>query len=150
MGFQKESPNARPKNIAINIKPNFAQAYYNKGQSLSQIGMHKESIIRFENAILFKPDYALAYCGLGDAFEKLGDLENASQSYKKALEIEPKSEIVFGSYFHIQMLLCNWVDFTKNIAFLMSEIISKRRIVSPLFVYSKFSFNSQHLSSRST
>ena len=121
-------------NNAINIKPNFAQAYYNKGQSLSQIGMHKESIISFENAILFKPDYALAYCGLGDAFEKLGDLENASQSYKKALEIEPKSEIVFGSYFHIQMLLCNWVDFTKNLAFLMSEIISKRRIVSPLFV----------------
>ncbi len=55
------------------MKPDYAEAYYNKGSALDDLNEKEEAIKCFDNAIALKPDYAEAYNNRGSV---LNDLEN--------------------------------------------------------------------------
>lgn len=72
---------------AIEIDPEFMQAYNNYGVYLAKVGKHKEAIAQFEIA-----GAALGYTGrtsalenLGISYERLGDTANAKQTFIKAI-----------------------------------------------------------------
>jgi protein O-GlcNAc transferase len=75
--------------LAIKIKPDYAEVHYNLGNVLKRTGDLKEATDSYMSAIKFKPDYADAYYNMGTALQEQGDLEAAIVSYEKAIIIRP-------------------------------------------------------------
>ena len=73
---------------AIEIKPDFAEAYSNLGNILRELGKVKEAELSLRKAIELKPDFANAYSNLGDIWNELGDFREAKNSWIKAIELE--------------------------------------------------------------
>jgi len=74
---------------AIQLKPDFADAYYNRGNALKNLGQLDEALKDYDKAIQLKPDYAKAYNNRGAGLQDLGRLNGAVQSYDKAIQLKP-------------------------------------------------------------
>ena len=62
---------------AIEIKPNFAQAWYNKGITFSVMGLVQDEIDSYEKAIEIEPEYAEAWSNKASALGRAGRAEEA-------------------------------------------------------------------------
>jgi len=85
-GMYERSTEAFAK--AIQLKPDFSEAYYNLGVSYVGLGKYKEAREALEKAIEIKPDSAEAYENLGAVFSKLGMHDDAIRTLKKAIAID--------------------------------------------------------------
>lgn len=74
---------------AIMINPNDADAYYNLGLALSEVGQHDEALMQYENAIQRDPRCAAAYNNMGVIWKERENLQNALWYYGRALEANP-------------------------------------------------------------
>jgi len=75
---------------AIELKPDLAEAWYNKGAALGNLGRHGEALKAFDKAIELKPDYAEAWDNKGVALSKLGrQEEGALAAHEKAIALKP-------------------------------------------------------------
>ena len=74
---------------AIQLNPDFIDAYSNLGDILKDLGKLEEAEIWTRKAIELKPDFANAYSNLGTILRNLGKSKEAEISYRKAIEIKP-------------------------------------------------------------
>ncbi len=74
---------------AIKLQPDYAGAYYNRGNVLYAKGKIDEAIPDFEKALQFQPSHADAHTGLGNALLRKGDLKEAIVHYKEAIALAP-------------------------------------------------------------
>ena len=74
---------------AIELKPDLAVAWFNKGAMLDRLGRYDEALESFEKAIELKPDLAEAWYNKGVALERLGRSEEALEAYERAIELKP-------------------------------------------------------------
>jgi len=74
---------------SLEIKPDYAEAYYNLATVLLQQGRTDEAIAHFQKAVEIKPDHASAHKNLGIAFFQQGRMDEAIAHFKKSLEIRP-------------------------------------------------------------
>ena len=82
---------------AIEIKPDYADAYNNMGKALKDQGKLEEAIASYQKALKIKPDYAAAYNNMGNALKDQGKLEEAIASYRKALKIKPDHALAYNN-----------------------------------------------------
>ncbi len=78
-------------NQAIQLKPNYAEAYNNRGYSYyygSKANLD-QAIADYSQAILLRPDYAYAYNNRGAAFLANGFPEEAISDLNRALQLKP-------------------------------------------------------------
>jgi tetratricopeptide (TPR) repeat protein len=76
-------------NQAIKIKPDYADAYINRGNAKYNLGDKQGAIADYNQAIKIKPDYAYAYNNRGIAKKNLGDKQGAIADYNQAINIKP-------------------------------------------------------------
>ena len=74
---------------ALNIKPDYAEAYYNLGNVLQQQDKLNAAVESYQQALNIQPDLAQAHNNLGTILQKQGKLEAAIESYQQALNIQP-------------------------------------------------------------
>jgi tetratricopeptide (TPR) repeat protein len=75
--------------LAIKYKPDFAKAYYNKGNTLSRyLNRYQEAIDAFDLAIKYDPDDVEAYYNKGLALKSLGRTAEAEAAFAKAKELD--------------------------------------------------------------
>jgi len=74
---------------AIEIKPDFAEAWYNKGVALAKLGRYNEALKAYDKAIKIKPDYSKAWYNKGNTLVNLDRYDEALKSFDKAIEIKP-------------------------------------------------------------
>jgi len=74
---------------AIELEPDYAEAWNNKGVALGKLGRHDEALKAYEKAIELKRDYAEAWYNKGVALGKLGRHDEALKAYEKAIELKP-------------------------------------------------------------
>ena len=74
---------------ALEIKPDYHEAWNNRGNALRNLGRLEEAIASYDKALEIKPDYHLAWNNRGYALGELGRLEEAIASFDKALELKP-------------------------------------------------------------
>ncbi|MCA2930024.1 MAG: tetratricopeptide repeat protein [Microcystis sp. M018S1] len=74
---------------ALEIKPDYHDAWTNRGFELHNLGRYEEAIASYDQALEFKPDDHYAWYGRGFALGNLGRYEEAIASYDQALEIKP-------------------------------------------------------------
>ncbi len=72
---------------AIQINPNFAQAYNNRGLARHNMGDKQGAISDFTQAIQINPNFAQAYNNRGATRNDLGDKEGAISDFKKAAQL---------------------------------------------------------------
>lgn len=65
----------------IRLAPNYAGAYFNKGNALSVMGRYAEAVAVYDQAIRLAPNVADAYGAKGRALEALGRVEEAQKTY---------------------------------------------------------------------
>ena len=75
-------------NKAIHLKPDFAEAYVNRGIVKSELGQHEAAIDDCNEAIRLKPDEAEAYYNRGIVKSELGQHEAAIDDYNEAIRLK--------------------------------------------------------------
>jgi len=74
-------------NKAIEIKPDFADAYFNRGQKFFKLEKYTLAIFDYNKAIEMKPDFALAYRSRGAVHSLMGDMQKAIEDLEKAAQL---------------------------------------------------------------
>jgi Tfp pilus assembly protein PilF len=64
------------------------------GIAVSQRGLWREAIYRWERATKIDPSYAAAYNNLAVAYEHEGEFDKARTAYEKAIELDPENALV--------------------------------------------------------
>ena len=74
---------------AIELEPDDAYAWYNKGTALGELGWYEEELEAYNKAIELKSDYFEAWSDKGVALGDLGRYEEELEAYDKAIELKP-------------------------------------------------------------
>ena len=82
---------------AIEINPNSASAYSNRGLALQDLKRTDEALASYDKAIALKPDYAEAFNNRGIALQDLKRLDEALASYDKAVALKPDYADAFNN-----------------------------------------------------
>ena len=75
--------------MAIKIKPNYAEAYYNMAIAQKEIGALEAAVESYKKAIELKPDYFDSYFNMGNILRDMGDLEASIDCFRKTIKIKP-------------------------------------------------------------
>ncbi len=70
----------------IELKPDYAVAWYNRGFILGKLGRHEEALKAFDKAIELKPDDAEAWYNKACVYSLKGDKEKALKHLSKAID----------------------------------------------------------------
>jgi predicted O-linked N-acetylglucosamine transferase (SPINDLY family) len=76
---------------AIELKPDHADAHYNRGNLLYGLERWDEALASFDRALAGRPDFAKAYINRGAALTSLKQFDAALASYDRAIALEPNS-----------------------------------------------------------
>jgi tetratricopeptide (TPR) repeat protein len=74
---------------AIALRPDYAEAYNNRGMARKAHGDLAGALSDYDQAIRLKQDFVLAYYNRGNARRQSGDLTGAVADYSQALEVTP-------------------------------------------------------------
>ncbi len=74
---------------AIDIKPDYARAYFGRGHVYRRTKRYANAITEFHQAIKFKPNYKEAHYGLGLAYFEWSNNSRAITAASAALKIDP-------------------------------------------------------------
>lgn len=77
---------------AIELKPDSAEAYYERGMAHMSKKAVELSVADLSKALELNPKMAAAWANRGDAFDKKGDAAKARADYQKAVEIDANVE----------------------------------------------------------
>jgi tetratricopeptide (TPR) repeat protein len=82
---------------AIKLKPDYAEAYNNRGNVYGDLGQHKQAIEDYNEAIRLKPDYAMAYNNRGVDYRDLGQNQRAIEDYNEAIRLNPNDAMAYNN-----------------------------------------------------
>jgi tetratricopeptide (TPR) repeat protein len=74
---------------AIDLVPNYAVAYFNRGYAYGEKGDYDQALADYTQVIRLDPNYAAAYNNRGYAYRNKGDYDRAIADYTKTLSINP-------------------------------------------------------------
>ena len=74
---------------AIRLKPDFTEAYYNRGIAKEGLGQYQDAIADFDEAIRLKPNFAEAHHSRGIAKAGLGQHQDAIADFDEAIRLNP-------------------------------------------------------------
>ena len=82
---------------AIRLKPDYADAFNNRGIARRDKGDVEGALQDYNEAIRLKPDYADAFNNRGNARSAKGDLDGALQDYNEAIRLKPDYADAFNN-----------------------------------------------------
>ena len=89
---------------AIELEPQDAAAYNNRGNALRHLERYNEALADYARAIELNPQYAAAYNNRGGALNHMGRHKDAIADYTRAIELNPQDAAAYnnrGSVLHI-------------------------------------------------
>ena len=123
---------------AISLKPDYAEAWHNKGVNYCELKRFEEALTHYDEAMKFKTNYAEAWYNKGVVFSELGIHENALVCYQNAQAIKPGMHWLLGQLVHTKMLLCNWGGIEKSLIELRGGIEGREKVVQPFAALALF------------
>lgn len=82
---------------AVNIRPEYAQAWNGQAKTLYELKEYKEALAAYDKAIQLEPDYLPAWSGRGFTLNKLQRYQEAIASFDKALQLENQDPEVWNA-----------------------------------------------------
>jgi len=74
---------------ALDVKPDYAEAHVNLGNSLKELGRLEDSAASYNKALEITPGIAAAHYNLGVVYKELGRLDESVASYRRTIAIAP-------------------------------------------------------------
>jgi tetratricopeptide (TPR) repeat protein len=74
---------------ALSIKPDYAEANFDKGRALAALGRFAEAIQSFKDAVRQKPDYLASYIHLGNVLHMTRRYDEAIECFRKSIDLKP-------------------------------------------------------------
>jgi predicted O-linked N-acetylglucosamine transferase (SPINDLY family) len=74
---------------SIQLKPDYAEAWSNRGNALQDLKRYEEALASHERALELKPDYAEGWSNKGVTLQELKRYDEAIAHYDKALSLKP-------------------------------------------------------------
>jgi Tfp pilus assembly protein PilF len=68
------------------------------GIKMAQDGLWKEAAYRWEKAVEIDATYAAGWNNLAIAYEQQGKFEEANKAYQKAMQLDPKNQMIRQNY----------------------------------------------------
>ena len=101
-GFDAADPDEKLRfyGEAIRLKPDYAEAFNNRGNARSAKGDHDGALKDYNEAIRLEPDYAMAFYNRGITRKDKGDLEGALKDYNEAIRLKPDYADAFADAFN--------------------------------------------------
>ena len=90
---------------AIQLKPNFSEAYFNRANAKAALGRHEDAIADYDEAIRLNPNFTESYGNRAIAKAKLGRHEDAIADYDEAIRLKPDSTKAFYGRGAVKMAL---------------------------------------------
>ena len=90
---------------ALEIKPDYAEAYYNMGNALTDKGDPEAAIDSYKQALKIKPDYANVYINICEVYEKsnkLAELSEVISRAKTALKEFPDDLLLYETLYYFR------------------------------------------------
>ena len=82
---------------SLELNPDCAQAYYNRGLALVELGKSQRAIADFNKAIEMNSEYAEAYTNRGYALIAQKDYKGAIADFNKALQLNPQDSQAYNN-----------------------------------------------------
>jgi len=82
---------------AIDIKPEYAQAWNGQARALYELNSHQDALSAYDKAIEIEPSYQDSWKGRGFVLNKLKRYQEAIYSFDKALKLQPESPQVLNA-----------------------------------------------------
>ena len=83
---------------AISLKPDYAEAYNNKGNALKEKGEYKLAAESYEKSIDLNPNYIDAIANLGIIWDLMKDFAKSERYFRQALLLGPKNITILYIY----------------------------------------------------
>ena len=90
---------------AIRLKPDYAEAYNNRGNAYSLLKQYDKAISDYNDAMRLKPDYASAFNNRGNAYSLLKQYDKAISDYNDAMRLKPDYTSAFNNRGNVYYLL---------------------------------------------
>ncbi|MGB3459922.1 MAG: tetratricopeptide repeat protein [Halobacteriota archaeon] len=84
-------------NKTIELDPNYAYAYYNRGNAYSDLMQYERAIEDYNKTIELDPNYTHAYNNRGNAYYYLMQYERAIEDYNKTIELDPNYAYAYNN-----------------------------------------------------
>jgi tetratricopeptide (TPR) repeat protein len=104
------------------LKPDYAEAHYNLGNTLQELGRLDEALASYTQAIALKPDFADAHLNLCELLEKMNRIDEISFVIRNASEKTLKKKADF-LYFEVL------IEFRKENYETAAELLEKLNII---------------------
>ena len=73
---------------AVEVDPNYAEAWYQAGFSYGMLGRHQEALKASRQAARLRPDWSETYVNIGASSFALGGYKDAAEAYKQAVRLD--------------------------------------------------------------
>ena len=93
---------------ALKLKPDFLEAYRNRGRTYYFLNEYTEAIQDYSKAIELAPKYVELYHDRGLVYFAKGDLDSAFEDYNKGIELDPKDRMFYYERIRVCLWLQNW------------------------------------------
>ena len=80
---------------AIQLRPDFVEAWNNLGNTLKQLGRLAEAAGAYQRAIALRPGDAEAYFNVGNTFSLVEQMGEAITAYRRAIAVRPDATYVY-------------------------------------------------------
>jgi hypothetical protein len=122
---------------AVALRPQYAEAFNNRGIVLGDLERHAEALACVERALALKPDYAEAHYNRGNTLRDLHRHADAVQSFERAIALQPDYASAHWNLADCQLLLGNFALGWKEYEWrwrLNQRAASRREFAQPLWL----------------
>ncbi|MBB3213368.1 putative O-linked N-acetylglucosamine transferase (SPINDLY family) [Herbaspirillum sp. Sphag1AN] len=119
---------------ALAISPSDADIWMSKGAVQMAMQHSQEALTSFEQAITLQPQSASGWLQKGWSLSLQRRYDEALVAYEQALTVQPDQDWLYGNWVHCKLLLCDWRDYTSNVAKLHSLIAENFNTAEPFAV----------------
>ena len=103
-------------NKALDLRPRYAEALNNRGNTLSHLRRHNEAIRSYREALDVMPDYAAAHNNLGNSLQEAGCIDDAIASFRRALQLKPDYSDALNNLGNALLSKGNFEDASRSFA----------------------------------
>jgi tetratricopeptide (TPR) repeat protein len=100
---------------AIRLKPDYANAYNNRGNANEELSNNEEAILDYDKAVKLKPDDADAYYNRGIVKRKLGNYKEAILDENQAIKLKPDHASAYHVRANAKRSLQNYSEALRDI-----------------------------------
>lgn len=121
---------------SISLNNQFSEGYLNLGNLLQDLSRFEEAISSYNSALSINYNFPEVYYSRGSLYEHLKLFDKALLDYNSALELKPNLNNLFGRILSLKSIMCNWIDYEKDINALIDSIIDNKKLSAPFPILS--------------